>query len=176
MARKKKPEKTPEAAPPRKVRRTGSALARRSAARLAAAQLLYQKDLTGAAVEKVLSDYRDHWLGTELEGEKYVTADEELLGSIVRGVTERQADIDSMVTGAIVSADGEGGRVHLEPVLRAILRAGTWEILSCPETPTGVIINDYVDVAHGFFGGRSPSLVNAVLKRLAQTLRDSSSG
>ena len=39
--------------------------------------------------------------------------------------------------------------------------------------PAGVIINDYVDVTHGFFNAKEPGLVNAVLDRLAKTLRAS---
>ena len=70
--------------------------------------------------------------------------------------------------GALV----EGWTVErLETVLRAILRAGAYEILARPDIPPRVSISEYVEIAHAFFGGREPGLVNGVLDRLAQERR-----
>jgi N utilization substance protein B len=66
----------------------------------------------------------------------------------------------------------EGWKVErLETVLRAILRAGAYEILARPDIPPRVTISEYVEIAHAFFGGREPGLVNGVLNRLAQERR-----
>jgi N utilization substance protein B len=61
-------------------------------------------------------------------------------------------------------------------VLRAILRAGAWELGARPQTPTRVCISEWVDVAHAFYSGPEPGLVNAVLDRLAQLLRAEEAG
>ena len=73
-----------------------------------------------------------------------------------------------MIAGAV---DARLSPQRLEPLLKAILRAGTYELQHCSDVSTGVIVNDYVDVAHGFFDAKEPGLVNAVLDRLAKTLR-----
>jgi N utilization substance protein B len=60
---------------------------------------------------------------------------------------------------------------RLDPVLRALLRAGGAELAMLDGPPTRVVINEYLDVAHGFFTGDEPGLANAVLDRLARVLR-----
>jgi N utilization substance protein B len=145
-----------------------SAEARRSAARLAAVQALYQVAVGGTDVEKVLGEFVRHRFGADLDGERYVAPDPPLFAAIVRGVYGRQGDVDRLVAGALTppwSAD------RMELILRIILRAGAWELLANPEVPERIVIAEYLDVAHAFFGGKEPGLVNAVLDRLARTLR-----
>ena len=56
-------------------------------------------------------------------------------------------------------------------LLRACLRAGAFELAERADVPVKVIINEYVELAYLFFDSGEPSFVNAVLDRLAQTLR-----
>jgi N utilization substance protein B len=146
---------------------TNPSVARRSAARLAAVQVLYQMEMTGTDAEQALLDAKDRRAG-EPKG-RMAEPDSSLLNQVVRGVAAQLAVLDGHVGGAL-STDWTVDR--LEAVLRAIIRAGAWELSARPQTPARVCISEWVDVAHAFYAGPEPGLVNAVLDRLAQTLRD----
>jgi N utilization substance protein B len=80
----------------------------------------------------------------------------------------QQDRVDRMVAKAL-PADWPLARI--DPVLRALLRAGAAELCMAEGPPARVVINEYVDVARGFFSGDEPRLANAVLDRLARALR-----
>jgi N utilization substance protein B len=153
---------------------------RRSSARLAAVQALYDVELTGAAIDAVLRDFLEHGIGhkalvspstgedgTEVEA-VLAEPDAVLLAAIVRGVGDRHADFDQMIDGALTN---DWTAERLEPVLRAILRAGAFELSGRVDVPVRVVISEYVDVAHAFYSGPEPKLVNAVLDRIARVVR-----
>jgi N utilization substance protein B len=146
----------------------GSSGRRRTAARLAAVQALYQIDLTNTSVETVVAEFVKHRLGHDMDGENFGEVDNTLFADIVRGAMERRGDLDHMI-GAALTPDWPLER--LETVLRAILRAGTYELLARSDVPAPVVISEYLDVAHAFFSSKEPGLVNGVLDRLARTLR-----
>lgn len=146
---------------------TNPSVARRSSARLAAVQVLYQMEMTGTDAEQALQDAKDR-RAAEPKG-RMAEPDSSLLNQVVRGVAAQLTDLDGHVGGAL-STDWTVDR--LEAVLRAIIRAGAWELSARPQTPARVCISEWVDVAHAFYAGPEPGLVNAVLDRLAQTLRD----
>jgi transcription antitermination protein NusB len=146
---------------------------RRSAARLLAVQALYELDLVNTPTDSVLREFiENRWRAASVDedGADAVIAepDGELLTSIVRGVTERLGDVDTMVGAALT---GGWTVARLEAVLRAILRAGTFELVARSDVPPRVIINEYMEVAHAFFAGNEAGMVNGVLDRLAHTLR-----
>jgi N utilization substance protein B len=60
---------------------------------------------------------------------------------------------------------------RIDPVLRALMRAGAAELAMQDGPPAKVVINEYLDIARGFFTGPEPGLANAVLDRLARSLR-----
>jgi N utilization substance protein B len=156
----------------------GASGRRRSAARLAAVQALYQIDLTGVLpgsveVEKVISEFVRDRLGKEIDGDTYNEADEKLFVDIVRGACNRLSDLDGMIASAL---SPEWPFERLETVLRAVLRAGGYELLARADVPPRVVISEYLDVAHAFFGGKEPGLVNGVLDRLAHVLRSEEIG
>jgi transcription antitermination protein NusB len=140
---------------------------RRTAARLAAVQALYQIELTGASPANAVGEYLKHPLGTG-EGEDFGAADENLFADLVEGTCARREELDRHIAAAL-TADWPLER--LEIILRAILRAGAYELLARPEVPARVAISEYLDIAHAFFAGKEPGLVNGVLDRLARTLR-----
>jgi transcription antitermination protein NusB len=148
--------------------RSGAATRRRSVARLAAVQALYQIDLSGAPPETVVAEFLKHRLGREIDGEQYGEADPALFADIVRGTIERQADLDRAIA-AVLTPDWPLER--LETVLRAVLRAGAFELMARPDVPAPVAISEYLDIAHAFFSGKEPGLVNGVLDKLAHRLR-----
>ncbi|MDR3424936.1 MAG: transcription antitermination factor NusB [Alphaproteobacteria bacterium] len=140
----------------------------RRLARLAAVQGLYQIALAPEAPDVLIGRFRAD-PGVLLQEEQTVIAvDVDLFSQIVFGVSENLSGLDAMIAGAV---DAKLSAERLEPLLKAILRAGAFELLHCAETPEGVIVNDYVDVAHGFFDAKEPGLVNAVLDRLAKKIR-----
>jgi transcription antitermination protein NusB len=148
--------------------RTSSGFRRRSAARLAAVQALYQIDLGGAAAEAVIAEFRVHRFGRELDGENYGEADTALFAEIVTGVVARRAELDQALSGALTP---DWPLERLETVLRAILRAGAFELLALSDIPARVVISEYLDIAHAFFAGKEPGLVNGVLDHIAHRLR-----
>lgn len=145
---------------PKPFRRGG----RRGAARLAAVQALYQMELSGASAEQALRDHAERSREAEAGEDSAVEADVEFLGDLVRGVGARGAEIDSALAGVIAQG---WALERLEAVLRAILRAGAWEILTREDIDPPVTIDEYVEIAKAFFAGREPSMVNGVLDKLA---------
>ncbi len=145
---------------------------RRSAARLAAVQALYEMEVAGAPADPVLREFLEHrWQGQEAP--HGAEPDAAFLGDLVRGVGARSAELDALITPAL-SADWPLER--LEVLLRAILRAGAYELLAREDVPPRVVIAEYLNVAHAFFTGREPALVNGVLDSLARTLRPDALG
>jgi transcription antitermination protein NusB len=141
---------------------------RRSAARLAAVQALYQMDLTGKGLDAIVREFERHWMGKEIEDDQYKPADSALFRVIVQGVLDRQRGIDPMVDEALASG---WPLKRIENVMRAILRAGAWELVHSPDVPAKVVISEYVDIARAFFEREETSMVNAVLDRLARGSR-----
>jgi len=149
---------------------------RRSVARLLAVQALYQIELNkieaggSAGVDAVVAEFVKHRLGQEIEGENYGEADRALFADIVHGASARQGELDGIISAAL----SEEWPLHrLETILRAILRAGAYELLGRTDVPPRVVISEYLDVAHAFFAGKEPGMVNGVLDRLARVLRPS---
>ncbi|HIJ63339.1 MAG TPA: transcription antitermination factor NusB [Rhodospirillaceae bacterium] len=149
---------------------TGKTARERSSARLAAVQALYLMDMTGAPVDKVLDDFLHHGLGGEPEAEERLAIPDPLLFTdILRGAVERGQDLDAMVGQAL---SGDWSVERLENILRAILRAGAYELTARPDVPMKVVISEYVDLAYAFYSGPEPGLVNAVLDRIGKVVRD----
>ncbi len=142
-----------------------------SAARLAAIQALYQIDLGGGSMEDALLDFlreRGDETVDAPDGEIAVRPDRGLFAEIVRGVWARREELSDMIGAALV----EGWPLNrLEVVLRCILEAGVYELLARPNVPVRVVIDEYVDLAHAFYAGAEPGMVNGVLDTLAHRLR-----
>ena len=56
-------------------------------------------------------------------------------------------------------------------MLRAILRAGAYELDRKSDVPARVVVAEYVDVAAAFVDGDETGMINAVLDQLARQLR-----
>jgi N utilization substance protein B len=140
----------------------------RGAARLAAVQALYQMDLGGASLPEVLAEFESYRLGKEIDGEQYRDADFAFFRDIVSGVVREQQTIDPIVHTTL-SAGWPLARVDV--TLRAILRAGAYELSGRSDVPARVVIAEYVDVAKAFFEGEVPAMVNGVLDAIARRIR-----
>ncbi len=140
----------------------------RGAARLAAVQALYQMDIGGSGVLEVVAEYEAHRLGQEIDGDTYVKADPSWFRSIVSGVVRDQTKIDPLISNAL---QDDWPLSRIDSTVRAILRAGTFELLERKDVPVAVIATEYVEIARAFFEGEEPKLVNAVLDRIAKQVR-----
>jgi N utilization substance protein B len=140
----------------------------RSAARLAAVQALYQMELTGIGSEEAVDEFVEHRFGSEPETGTAGAVDAEFFGTIARGVPAHQDEIDAGIT-EVLSADWRLSRI--DSILRAILRAGAFELIERRDVPAKVVIDEYVDVSHAFFSGDEPSFINAALDKLAHRKR-----
>jgi N utilization substance protein B len=145
----------------------------RRAARYAAIQALYQIDLTGRPAVEVVAEFERHRLDDlfvlDETGSQSRSVDRDLFQDIVLGVAARQAELDPVLAG------------HLAPgwslkrcgfTLRAMLRAGAWELKMRPTTAVGTVISEYVELARGFFDGKEPGFIHAVLDHAAPGLRE----
>ncbi len=146
----------------------GSDAQRRSAARLAAVQALYQIELGGGAPESVVREFIEHRLAEQPDEAELAEADPALLATLVAGVASEAALLDDMLSAVLA----EGWPVErLETLLKLILRAGAYELGYLPEIPARVVITEYVKLAQAFFAGKEPGLANGVLDRMAHSLR-----
>jgi len=140
----------------------------RAAARLAAVQALYQHEMEGTPVPKLLHEFHQHRLGATIEDVEYADADVDFFNDIVRGATARREEIDGLIAGRL-SAGWSIER--LDKPMRGILRAGVFELLARADVPTGAVISEYLDVAHAFYERRETGFVNGLLDAVAKDVR-----
>jgi N utilization substance protein B len=145
----------------------------RSVARLAAVQALYQMEVSSAGAETVIREFSEHRFDRDVpsESEEDMTlaqADEAFFADLVRGVVQHQKVIDS----AVVKRLATGWKLErLDATVRAILRAGAYELSKRADVPTEVVIDEYVELAKSFFEGPEPGFVNGALDAVAQDVR-----
>jgi N utilization substance protein B len=124
---------------------------RRGAARLAAVQALYQMDIAGAGINDIFAEFESHWLGNEVEG-----------------VVRDQAKLDPLIDDAL----SKGWPLkRIDAILRAVMRAGAYELEHRKDVPGRVVVSEYVDVAHAFVEAEETGMVNAVLDQIARQFR-----
>jgi N utilization substance protein B len=143
----------------------------RSVARLAAVQALYQMEVSGVGVEAVIREFTEHRFDRGIEGEESATlasADEVFFAELVRGVVGVQREIDAAVVKRLAS----GWRLErLDATVRAILRAGAFELAHRSDVPVEVVIDEYVELAKSFFEGPESGFVNGALDGVARDVR-----
>ncbi|GAA4493806.1 transcription antitermination factor NusB [Gluconacetobacter tumulicola] len=158
--------------------RTHARTRSRTASRVAVVQALFQIEQAGDTPEAVIQQFLRHRLGVvpaadhgaEYEDGRVPEADIRLFEQVVRSAMARREQIDALIVD-VLPASWPVGR--LDPVLRALLRAAGGELAVVGGVPTRVVINEYLDIAHGFFSGDEPKMVNGVLDTLARRLRAS---
>jgi transcription antitermination protein NusB len=141
---------------------------RRGAARLAAVQALYQMDLAATPLSEIFAEFESHRLGREVDGEEYLPAEAAFFRDVVGGVVADQRRLDPMIDQALQKG---WPLKRIETVLRAILRAGAYELDQKRDVPARVVVAEYVDVANAFVDRVETGMVNAVLDQLARQLR-----
>lgn len=141
---------------------------KRGAARLAAVQALYQMDIAGSGLNEILAEFESHWIGREVEGEQYLPAEAAFFRDIVSGFLDEQRRLDPRIDAAL----SQGWPLkRVEALLRAVLRAGVYELERRTDVPARVVVSEYVDVARAFLGAEETGMANAVLDQLAREIR-----
>ncbi|MEA3067346.1 MAG: transcription antitermination protein NusB [Sphingomonadales bacterium] len=140
----------------------------RSAARLAAVQALYQHDMEGTPLPRLLKEFHDHRLGATIEDQTYHDAERDFFDDIVTGADARRAEIDALISPRL--ADG-WSLERLDRPMRAILRAGAYELIARADVPVGSVISEYVDVAKAFYDKSESGFVNGLLDAIAKQAR-----
>lgn len=141
----------------------------RGAARLAAVQALYQMDMTGLNIADTVAEFETLRIGKELDGEEYLKADINWFRGIVAGVVDEQKALDPLINRYLPD---DWPLSRLDILLRAIFRAAVFELQNRQSVPEKVVISEYLDVANAFFEEDEPKLVNGVLDRIAQHVRN----
>jgi len=140
----------------------------RSAARLAAVQALYQQEMEGTPLARLLHEFHEHRLGATIEDEQYHQAERDFFDDIVSGADARRGEIDALIASRLA----EGWTLErLDRAMRAILRAGVYELIARPDVPVASVISEYVDVAHAFYDKRESGFVNGLLDAIAKDAR-----
>src|ERR1700730_15730266 len=146
---------------------------RRGAGRLPAVQALYQMELAGTGINDIFAEFESHWIGREVEGAEYLPAEAAFFRDVVGGVVREQRKLDPLIDAALV---GGWPLKRIEALMRAVLRAGAYELDHRRDVPARVVIAEYVDVANAFVDRDETAMVNAVLDQLARQLREAEFG
>ncbi|MGI5884906.1 MAG: transcription antitermination factor NusB [Candidatus Spyradocola sp.] len=128
----------------------------RKEARQIAMQLIYQYELGGEGIASTIEETMDK--------PNLTVADREYIDQVVLGAVDRAGELD-----ARIAAHAQGWT--LERIARvdlAILRLALFEMLYREDVPTGVAINEAVELAHGFSGDKAASFINGILGTIAR--------
>jgi N utilization substance protein B len=125
-------------------------------------------DIAGAGINDVFAEFESHWIGGEVEGEKYLPAEAAFFRNVVSGVVRDQARLDPLIDDAL----SRGWPLkRIDAILRAVLRAGAYELEHRKDIPGRVVVSEYVDVANAFVDREETGMVNAVLDQIGRQFR-----
>jgi N utilization substance protein B len=140
----------------------------RSAARLAAVQALYQQEMESTPLARLLHEFHHHRLGATIDGVEYAGADVDFFNDVVSGVDARREEIDALIAARLAKG---WSLARLDKPMKAILRAGAWELAARGDVPAASVISEYVDVAKAFYDPREAGFVNGLLDAVAKAVR-----
>ncbi|MFQ3231013.1 transcription antitermination factor NusB [Reinekea sp.] len=132
--------------------------AQRRKARKLALQALYQWHVAETPVHQIEAEF--------LTDNDMTKVDKEYFCDVLRGVPSRKTELDEHIEKYI-----DRGLKDLTPVELAILRMGTFELVSRIDVPYKVIINEGVELSKAFGANEAHRFVNGILDKLAQELR-----
>ena len=131
---------------------------KRSRARHLAVQALYQWQMTGQDIGDVVGQFLASQDGAKFEVDYF--------RDLLRGIA-----IDLNALDAWLQPHVDRPIAQIDPVERAILRLGAYELAHHPEVPYRVVINEAVELAKVFGAEEGHKYVNGVLDKVARTLR-----
>jgi len=140
----------------------------RSAARLAAVQALYQQEMQDVPVAALIREFHHHRLGQRIDGVEYAEAEVDFFDDLVAGADARRGELDALIAAKLAPG---WSMARLDKPMKAILRAGAYELLARADVPAASVISEYVDVAKAFYDARETGFVNGLLDALAKEVR-----
>lgn len=151
------------------VEKTAADRSARSAARLAAVQAIYQNAVNpDLPIAELVEEFVGHRLGKIVDDVLMAKADAKFFAEVVRGVDAEKEKLDGLITGALSE---KWSHDRLEEIIKAILRAGCYELAARRDVPTAVVINEYLDIAHAFLEAREVGFINGVLDHISRKVR-----
>jgi N utilization substance protein B len=125
-------------------------------------------DIAGTGLNDILAEFESHWIGREVEGAQYLPAEAAFFRDVVSGVVREQRKLDPLIDNVL----SQGWPLkRIEAIMRAVLRAGAYELEQRSDVPARVVVAEYVDVANAFVDRDETGMVNAVLDQIARQLR-----
>jgi N utilization substance protein B len=140
---------------------------RRSDQRRAAVFLCYQRDVTGAPLEELVSrgvNPSPADLPEDSGGSEPATTD--FTRELVEGVERERDDLDDLLEEQAIGWHVE----RIAPLERAILRVALFEIMHRPDVPDEVAIDEAVETAKLYCGPDAPGFVNGILGGILRRL------
>ncbi len=150
------------------VKSTDNRAQSRRTARLGVVQALYQMELAETDLSDILADFGARGLAKAGEGDETLEGDFRFFSDLVTGVVQSQRELDPKINDTL---NASWRLDRLDSILRAILRAGAYELAHRPDVPAKVVINEYLEITHAFFDDEQVKFANGVLDRLAHDLR-----
>ncbi len=133
-------------------------VSRRGLSRRLTVQALYQWLVNETQPERMLQQFRDE--------DSLGRADVEYFKALMLGCVR-----ESGLLADTFSEYLDRGLEQLDPVERAVLMLGTYELMFCPDVPWKVVVNESVNQAKMFGAEDSFKYINGVLDKVARTVR-----
>ena len=126
-------------------------------------------EMEDTPLAKLLHEFHEHRLGATIEDQTYEQAEVDFFDVIVSGADASREEIDALIAARLAKG---WSLKRLDRPMRAILRAGTYELLARADVPAASVINEYLDVAHAFYDKRETGFVNGLLDAIAKEIRN----
>ena len=133
-------------------------------ARLIAVQACYQMSQNKQPVQTVIQDYLDRGQAVDRDGTVLGKPDGALFKKILSNMGGRMPEMTEILTAHLENKD-------MEPLLKAILLCGAYELLAHEDIDAPLIIDDYLNITHGFYEQQQVSLVNGILDKVSTLIR-----
>ena len=131
----------------------------RTGARRAALQALYQWQISGHDTDNTAATFLGQW--------DFPSLDEDYFRELAREVPRCIARLEDQLTPVI-----DRPLRQVDPVERAILWIGVYELVFRSDVPWRVVVNESVELAKSFGAEQSYKYVNGILDKVARTIRD----
>ncbi len=130
----------------------------RSRARELAVQAIYQWQMAGQDIIDIQNQFTKEY---DLK-----KVDKKYFRELLHGVPSKIDELDSH-TAALLDRPIE----EVDPIERAIIRLGTYELECRPDVPVRVVINEAIELAKKFGAEQSHKYVNSIMDGVAKKLR-----
>ena len=126
--------------------------------------------MEGTPVAQLIHEFHQHRIGAIIEDAEYAEADVPFFDDIVKGALARAEEVDAAITARLASG---WTMDRLDRTMKAILRAGAYELIARGDVPVGAVVSEYVDVAKAFFDGREAGFAHGLPDAIGKDVRSS---